>query len=354
MNIRPNSITLTVADYCNAYDRREVLVEKKYQRNSRVWPHRAQSYLIETILRGFPMPKLALHQQTDLRSRKTLKYVVDGQQRTNAIVDFFYGRLTLSRSLELEAARRKTFSGLDEELQEAFLSYPLQFDQFEAVDEDVVREYFRRINSFTTPLNPEERRHADFQGNMKWFILKLAERYSETLVSLKTLSEREIVRMSDHKLFAEIVHAMLNGVRTTNSKMLDSMYRKYNTDDIPEEDQLIQAVDSACSLIVGWRELCETSLVQRGHIFYSLMLAIISLENKWSGSLQNDMAQFGNVLHSNSEQNLLALSDVLVSDDKESSLALFLEASSEKTNTKDQRLARINWFARALTQSHLP
>ena len=169
MNIRPNSITFTVADYCNAHKRQEVLVDRKYQRNSRVWPQRAQSYLIETILRGFPMPKLALHQKTDLTSRKSLKYVVDGQQRTNAIVDFFNGDLTLSRSLELEEARGRTLDSLSQELQETFLSYPLQFDQFEAADEDVVREYFRRINSFTTPLNPEERRHANFQGNMKWF-----------------------------------------------------------------------------------------------------------------------------------------------------------------------------------------
>ena len=260
MNLRPNSINMTVADYCNANQRQEVQVNRRYQRNAKVWPARAQSYLIETILLGFPVPKLALHQQTDLRSRKTIKYVVDGQQRTNAIVDFFNGKLTLSRSLELEAARGKSIDDLNEDLLEAFLAYPLQFDQFEAVEEDVVREYFRRINSFTTPINREERRHASFQGNMKWFILKLAERHSETLVSLRTLTEQQVVRMADHKLFAEIVHAMFNGVRTTNSAMLDTLYRKYETDGIPDEDQIHQAIDSAFDHILGWRELCQTSL----------------------------------------------------------------------------------------------
>ena len=151
------------------------------------------------------MPKLALHQQTDLQSRKSIKFVVDGQQRTHAIVDFFNGDLTLSRNLELVEAAGRTFDELPEDLKEAFLSYSLQFDQFEAADENVVREYFRRINSFTTPLNPEERRHANFQGNMKWFILNLADRHSETLHSLGTMTERELVRMADRKLFAEIV-----------------------------------------------------------------------------------------------------------------------------------------------------
>ena len=351
MNIRPNAITLTVADYCNAYRRQEVLVDRKYQRNARVWPERAQSYLIETILRGFPMPKLALHQQTDVRSRRSLKYVVDGQQRTNAIVDFFDGKLTLSHSLEFEAARGKTLDGLSQDLQEAFLSYPLQFDQFEAADEDVVREYFRRINSFTTPLNPEERRHANYQGNMKWFILKLAERHTETLVSLRTVSERQIVRMADHKLFAEIVHAMLYGVLTTNSNMLDTLYRKYDTDDIPEEDQLRQAIDSVYSRIVGWRELCLTSLVQRSHIFYSLMLAVIFVEGKWTSPLQEGTDYFSGDIHTNAEQNLLAISDALISEDEANPFKGFLKASSEKTNTKDQRRTRIKWLATALTQS---
>ena len=113
---------------------------------------------------GLSDTKLALYQQTDVKSRRSIKFVVDGQQRTLAILDFFEDKLSLSGSLEEATARGKRFSALPEELQREFLSYPLQFDQFEAVREDAVREYFRRINSFTAPLNPEERRNANFQG----------------------------------------------------------------------------------------------------------------------------------------------------------------------------------------------
>ena len=352
MNIRPNSITLPVADYCNAHGRQEVLVDKNYQRNARVWPERAQSYLIETILLGFPMPKLALHQQTDLKSRRSLKYVVDGQQRTNAIVDFFNGKLRLSNSLELEAARGKTFDSLTQDLQEAFLSYPLQFDQFEAADSDVVREYFRRINSFTTPLNAEERRHAIFQGNMKWFILKLAERHTETFVSLQTMTEREIVRMADHKLFAELVHALLNGVRTTNSKMLDGLYRMYDTIDIPHETQLREAIDAAFNWILGWRELRQINLVQKSYLLYSLVLAVISVDKKWSALLPDDIDYPRGVIHPNAEQNFLALSDAIISEDTAGPFKSFIEASSEKTNTRDQRQTRIRFLAAAITNSN--
>ena len=347
MEIRPNVITLTVADYCNAVNRGEVRVDRKYQRSASVWPERAQSYLIETILRGFPMPKLALHQQTDLKSRKSLKYVVDGQQRTGAIVDFFGETLTLSRSLELEEARGKRIDGLPQELQEAFLSYPLQFDQFEATDEDVVREYYRRINSFTSPLNPEERRHANFQGNMKWFILKLSERHTETLLSLRTLSEREVVRMGDQKLFAEIVHAMLNGIRTTNNKMLDNMYRDYNTVDIPEEEWLQKIIDDTFSRIVGWTELSPTDVVRKSFVFYSLFLAVVAVEHKRSSLQQNGFQS--ETIVPQAEQNLLQISDAMVSESEGSPFDSFLKASKEKTNTKLQRETRLRWLAKAIT-----
>ena len=349
MYIHPNTITLTVADYCNAYNRKEVLVDQKYQRNSSVWPDRAQSYLIETILRGFPMPKLALHHQTDIKSRRSLKFVVDGQQRTNAIVEFFNGEFALSTALELEAARGKTMDGLSQQLQEAFLSYPLQFDQFEAADDGVVREYFRRINSFTTPLNPEERRHANFQGNMKWFILKLAERHTDSLISLQTMSEREIVRMADRKLFAEIVHALINGVSTTSSTALDSLYRTFDGDDITREGEMLRAIDASFSCILGWRKLCLTDLVKKGFIFYSMILAVICLDSGWV-VVDEKLQVADRGIHPNAENNLLVLSDALAGDDDRSPYLEFVKASSEKTNTKQQRSTRIKWLLSALTE----
>ena len=332
------------------YDRGEVLVNRKYQRNARVWPARAQSYLIETILLGFPIPKLTLHQQTDIKSRRSLKYVVDGQQRTNAIVEFFFNTLRLSRSLELEDARGKVFEGLSRELQEAFLSYPLQFDQFEAVNERVVREYFRRINSFTAPLNPEERRNANFQGNMKWLILRLAERHTEKLVALGTLSEQQVVRMADHKLLAEVVHAMLHGVTTTNSRMLDSMYRAHEKADVPHEEQLLDAISAAFDHVGGWQDLRLTGLVGRTHIFYSLILATIAVNSSWE-TLQSAIdGSYGISIHEAAEENLFELGAAVVSESTSGDFGEFLRASATKTNTKDQRETRIKWLASAITR----
>ena len=78
---------MTVADYCAGLDRGELQVNQLYQRSDKVWPPAARSFLIETIILGYPLPKIFLFQKTDLKSKKTVKEIVDGQQRTRADQD---------------------------------------------------------------------------------------------------------------------------------------------------------------------------------------------------------------------------------------------------------------------------
>jgi hypothetical protein len=59
----------SVADYCQGMRRKEIIVNREYQRSDEVWPPAARSFLIETILLGYPIPKLSLYQIVDLRSR---------------------------------------------------------------------------------------------------------------------------------------------------------------------------------------------------------------------------------------------------------------------------------------------
>lgn len=170
---------MAIVDYCLALERKEIIVNRDYQRSDEVWPAAARSFLIETILLNYPVPKLSLHQVTDLKARRRYKEIVDGQQRSTAIFDFYTDKMRLSRTLELEEAAGKRYSELGEELQQQFLDYGLTFDLFIDMGPDQVREVFRRMNSFTVPLNYEEQRHARYQGPFKWFIHRLTRDYDK-------------------------------------------------------------------------------------------------------------------------------------------------------------------------------
>jgi hypothetical protein len=266
-----------------------------------------------------------------------------------AILDFFNNDLRLSRRLELEDAAGHIYSELPDELKEIFLAYPLTFDQFESAAEDDVREYFRRINSFTAPLNAEEQRHAQYQGPMKWFILDLVKAYGDVFVNLDVLTQRKTIRMQDAKLLAEIVHALLNGIQTTSKTKLDQMYHSYERGDtVEDEEALREAVDEAMDVILGIQAIHSTSMMKM-HVFYSLVLAVIRVRRAWPTLLSvasepTEPSQFS----ANASANLLVLADALDEPDQFPDFKEFTKASAGGTNVESARKTRVRWLTRAL------
>jgi len=104
---------------------------EEYQRSDKVWPGSAQSYLIETIVLGFPMPKLSLYQRTDLQSKKTFKEIVDGQQRSMAIRQFFDNKAAASRRRSRQRRSRvRLIPSWSRRSSRSLLTYQLNVDLF--------------------------------------------------------------------------------------------------------------------------------------------------------------------------------------------------------------------------------
>jgi hypothetical protein len=346
MKISPSP--MTALDYCNAYDRGEVVVNRQYQRSDKVWPDVARSYLIETVLKGYPIPKLWLHQKVDRGSRKAVKEIVDGQQRSTALWDFYNNRLRLSEKLELLEAAGKTYEELESDLQDEFDNYSLTFDLFVNTTDDEVREVFRRMNSYTIPLNPEEHRHAVWQGECKWFINSLSREYSGALLGMHVLTEKQLVRMGDSKLLTEITDALLHGIRTTRRTTLDNLYKE-NDKEFPEEQELRERLTRAFDRLLSWTEIHDSSLMKPYQV-YSLVLAIAHLERAVP-TLEADFASPGGIQLEDSEieRNLFLLADALDNPEEAEDLLGFVEASSSRTNVAEQRKKRFVWFCKALT-----
>ena len=87
----------------------------------------------------------------------------------------------LSRSLATEGIRGLRYSQLDEHWQSLFIGYSLSIDNFLSASASQVTEIFTRMNSYTVPLNPEEKRHAAYQGTFKWFIYGISSKYGAAL-----------------------------------------------------------------------------------------------------------------------------------------------------------------------------
>lgn len=339
---------MTVADYCAAMDRHEIKPNDSYQRSSKVWPPAARSFLIESVILGFPLPKIFLFQRTDLLSKKTVKEIVDGQQRSRAIHDFFHNKLRLSRTSEVVDARGKTYDQLDDDLKGKFLSYPLSIDLFISASTTEIRQSFRRLNSYTIPLNPEELRHAEYQGEFKWFIYEITRDYEEFLIRTKVFGEKQIIRMQDEKLFTDCAYTFINGWRTTKKNELESLYKAYDKE-FEQSVAMRERFDQALEFIAGIEEIHGTALM-KPHVFHTLLVAVSDYMNPIA-ALSNIPETAGDRLPVDKNlvtTNLTALADALDSGQPEDRFADFVNACADQTNTGARRLTRFIWLFNAL------
>src|SRR5260370_32183499 len=68
----------------------------RFQRRQ-VWTDKAKSFLIDTILRGKPIPKIFIRQKTNVSTKTSTREVVDGQQRLRTILSFIKDGFVVSK-----------------------------------------------------------------------------------------------------------------------------------------------------------------------------------------------------------------------------------------------------------------
>ena len=138
-----------------------------------VWSAGQKQLLIDTILRGYDIPKLYWRKI----SKAPEKYeVVDGQQRLRTIFEFHDGEFNLAKDaddIDGVVVAKMHYADLPEDLRLAFDNYALDVIVLSDTSEDEVREMFLRLQNGTT-LKAQEKRNA-MPGKMRTFIKDLAQ-----------------------------------------------------------------------------------------------------------------------------------------------------------------------------------
>jgi len=340
----------TISDLNGWMGENALVINRDYQRSTGLWPINARSYFIDTILNGFPFPKIIIRQAIDIKTRKSTREIIDGQQRLTAINDFINGKLILSEVSE--SYHDKKFIDLDEDLQKEFLAYEVSVDTITSSTEEEVLEIFRRVNSYTLPLNEPEKRHAKWQGEFKWFILDMIKNYSPMFESYNILRVRQLWRMEDADLLSELCQVLDTGIETRSSKKINTLYKKYN-ERFPNKneikDKLIEIIDF---IKVNLNPICENRIL-KGYSFYSLFSALAY--NKWGipnvESQDFDGLEVINRFCTDEQQaiqNILELFNAVDIDDEEGRFKDFVKANKKATGNKNSRMIRHKWLIAAL------
>ena len=138
--------------------RSKIDMEPPYQRRGRLWSDTDKSYLIDSMLNGYDVPKVYMADFTwgdSKLNKKRLPYaIIDGKQRFEAIFDFFDSEIALNDdfvylenpSLPLAGLSYKDLQKNYPEVAEEFDNYSLDIMSVFAQQEEPISELFVRLN----------------------------------------------------------------------------------------------------------------------------------------------------------------------------------------------------------------
>ncbi len=321
-----------ISDLLSWMNERTLVLNAEFQRRA-VWPPPAKTYLIDTILRGRPMPSIYIRTKTDLRTRRSYREVVDGQQRLRAIDEFANGEFALSHQAGEFAG--KHYEDLDEDSKELFLTYLVGVVQlFNATDSEVL-DVFHRINAYGLSLNRQELRHGKFQGVFRNEVVLASKRWSILWDTYRVVGIRERVRMADDELTAQMLGVILEGVQDGGQPAIDKLYQKYD-EQIPEG--AIRRLDITVQHILDDLSIIFETSLSRGPHFLMLFAAVAhAVFGIPSGSLGSEMPH----------RDEMALSDVMVS---QSNLGVLADVIQMEEGEVPERFFAFKYASAGTTQ----
>ncbi len=149
--------------------RAQIQLDPPYQRQGAVWSVDKKRLLLDSLLNGFDIPKIYLHEHSTplvVDGRRIRYSLIDGRQRLEAIWGYLDGDFALADDFVLfddgsTTAAGKTFSELErsDDLLAAFLtSMNLDVCVIRTDDVEMIEEMFSRLNE-AVPLNAAEKRN---------------------------------------------------------------------------------------------------------------------------------------------------------------------------------------------------
>lgn len=303
-----DSRTYSINDFVEWKRNGQLELNPKFQRRS-VWTDTGRSYLMDTIIRGLPIPKMFLRQKINVITKQSVREVVDGQQRLSTILSFINDGFYISKKHNAEYGGYyfSQLGEIDPDIQTAILSYEISVDLLTNMPDPQVLDVFGRLNSYAVVLNEQEKINADHFGPFKQLADELSKQYYNFWLESRLLSEQKILRMEDVSLTADLLIASIEGIK--EKKKIKTYYDIYEKD-FPYEVEVIRShfieVMSVIDKLFG--NNIRLTQFRRLHLFYSLFTAVYHV--------LFGLPNMANDLRINNELDEVALSRMRIQLDK--------------------------------------
>jgi hypothetical protein len=236
------SNNINIATFWENYDLKKYNFSPDYQREGDVWSETDKSYLIDTILKNFPMPPIFLHQHIDTNTGKTIYDVIDGKQRLSAIISFLQNDISVPEDFSDDGFGDSQLSGvffrdLDtptlSEWKKSLWKYEISIEYIETDDIDVVNHIFDRLNRNGEPLTHQELRKARF-GTSDFY--NLISEFSGHGVFSDITDKLKSNRLENHEFISELILLVSENTVISGDHPLkiDDLYQRYSEKSLEE------------------------------------------------------------------------------------------------------------------------
>jgi hypothetical protein len=341
-----DSRAYSVNDFRSWNDRQELELQPKFQRRS-VWSDKARSYLIDSIVRGKPIPKIFIRQDIDPKTKKTVREVVDGQQRLRTIFGFLQDGFKINKAHSAEYAG-KFYSELPEDVQTSILKYEISVDLLLDAPDKEVLDIFARLNSYAVKLNPQELRNATYFGEFKTLAYSLGLEYNSFWTNNRIFSDAQVLRMDEVELASDLLVALLDGIK--NRKVIDTYYKTYD-DALKNKATIAKYFRKTMDVIGG---MSAGSLGQSPFkspvLFYSLFCAVHhhlhGLPNLTTGRKLFKESQYAKVWNA-----LESVDEIIKEEHPKGVEAAFIDSLKRHTTDEPVRVARTEFLVKLIAKN---
>lgn len=230
------SNNINIATFWENFNLDKYEFSPEYQREGNVWSEIDKAYLIDTILKNFPMPPIFLHQHIDNDTGKTVYDVVDGKQRLSAIISFLQNEISVPEDFASDGFGDSKLEGMlfkdfdSEELPEwkrNVWKYEITIEYIETEDPAVVNHIFDRLNRNGEPLTQQELRKAKYGNSL--FYKAIAE-LSSLPVFADIVKNLKSNRLEHHEFISELLLLVEEDKVIAGDRPLevDASYDKYS------------------------------------------------------------------------------------------------------------------------------
>lgn len=341
-----DSRTYSINDFIEWDERKQLEISPKFQRRS-VWTPQAKSYLIDTILKDKPLPKIFVRATTDAKTKRTVREIVDGQQRIRTILSFVQDGFKISK-VHNEEYGGKVYSELPEDVQSDFLKYEISVDLLLDLTDREILDVFARLNTYSVQLNKQELFNAKYFGYFKQLVYGIGGDYYTFWTDNGIFTDRKIMRMAEAELVTDLLIAVLEGIKS--KKSAEKYYQKY--DDTFDNRREIERNFSATMDLIGnlFGDTLRESNFKAVPSFYGIFVALYHMQFGIP-ELEVDRQEISIDDYPKIKNCIETLNYVLETEDSSDAYYEFVKSTKDATTDVPARKYRCEFIVKAFLEA---